>query len=95
MLGLLCFACFLCHENVVDLDPGSPYEAVSSSHGIHANLVCGWRTFMDTWEGGGNGPKRGAINCLCMYICSCFDFYERELVDERQISATATTPWPV
>lgn len=50
---------------------------------------------MDTWEGGGNGPEGGAINCLFMYICSCFDFYERELFDERQIAATAITPWPV
>lgn len=31
ILDLLCFTYFLCHGNVVDLDPGSPYEAVSSS----------------------------------------------------------------
>lgn len=42
----------------MDLDPGSPYEAMSFSHGgIHADVrmgeivACGWGALMDTWKG--------------------------------------------
>lgn len=37
--GLLGFTHFHCHKDVVDLDPGSPYEDMSFSHGgIHAGV---------------------------------------------------------
>lgn len=37
--GLLGFTHFHCHQDVVDLDPGSPYEDMSFSHGgIHAGV---------------------------------------------------------
>lgn len=36
---LLGFTHFHCHKDVVDLDPGSPYEDMSFSHGgIHAGV---------------------------------------------------------
>lgn len=47
--GLLGFTHFHCHKDVVDLDPGSPYEDLSFFHGgIHAGVrmceivACGW-----------------------------------------------------
>lgn len=95
-----CFTYFLCHENVVDLDTGYTCEAVSSSQDASMRMRrCvrlwsrGWGTFTDTWEGGRPEDRDG--NCLRMYICICFDSYECDLVDERQIVATANTPWPV
>lgn len=46
--GLLGFTHFHCHQDVVDLDPGSPYEDMSFSHGgIHAGVrMC------EMWVGG-------------------------------------------
>lgn len=55
--GLLGFTHFHCHRDVVDLDPGTPYEDMSFSHGgIHAGVrmckivVCGWGALMNTWK---------------------------------------------
>lgn len=48
------------------------------------------RTLRET----GTGQRGGPINCLCMYICSCFDFYERDLVDGSRLLPPVTL-WPV
>lgn len=60
------FTHFNFHKDVMDLDPGSPYEAISFSHGgIHADvrmceiMACGWGPLMDACEGPDGGRGRG------------------------------------